>query len=102
MNNQNLILDIEDVTSESGSPDEPVSLQVMKDYLRLEGFMGEESSASEFDFDDNLILEMLVAARQKAEKFCGVSIVFHSWKVLMTNCAGDSELPYGPIQSITS
>lgn len=104
MNNQNLILDIADVTAESnGETTEPVSLSQMKDYLRLEGFMGEdESSPSEFDFDDDLIEEMITAARKKSEKFCGISIVAHSWRVLLTNRAGDIELPYGPIQSLTS
>lgn len=104
MNNQNLLLDIKDVTTESMLPIEPVSLQEMKDFLRLEGFGDPESGSmtSDFDFDDLLIESMITAARKKAEAFCGISIVFHSWKVLLTNRGGDSDLPYGPIQSVTS
>lgn len=106
MNNQNLILDIKDVTTESGVPNEPVTLQEMKDYMRLEGFTDTDESVldsgSLFTFDNTLITNMIRAARRKAEDFCGVSIVFHSWKVLMTNFAGDLELPYGPVQTFTS
>ncbi len=106
MNNQNLIYDIKDITTESGLPEEPVTLQEMKDYLRLEGFVDEEESTTEslsdFAFDDTLINTMISAARQKIEKYCGVSVVFHTWKVLLTNNAGDIELPYGPVQTFTS
>ena len=73
MNNQNLIYDIKDITTESGLPEEPVTLQEMKDYLRLEGFVDEEESTTEslsdFTFDDTLINTMISAARQKIEKY---------------------------------
>lgn len=105
MNNQNLTYDIKDVTTESGTS-EPVTLQEMKDYLRLEGFVDTDESTtdslSDFDFDDTLISNMITAARKKLERLCGISIVFHSWKVLFTNMAGDWELPYGPVQAFTS
>ncbi len=100
MMNVNLILDIKEVI-ESGSVTEPVSLDQMKDYLRLEGWEGEDESGSDFEFDDDLLETMITAARKKAESFCGVSIVSHTWKVLLTNCAGDIDLPYGPVQEIT-
>lgn len=102
MNNLNEILDYKDVTTDSQFPDEPVSLSEVKDYIRVNGFVDAESeSGLEFDFDDALLVRMITAARRKAEKFCGISIVFHSWKVLLTNCAGDLELPYGPVQEFT-
>jgi len=102
MNNQNLLLDYKDITDESGDPTEPISLQVAKDYLRLEGWQGEDESGSEFEFDDDLISVMITAARMKAESFCGISIISHTWKVLLTNCAGDFELPFGPVIELTS
>ena len=106
MNNQNLLYDYRDVTTESNVPDEPVTLQEMKDYLRLEGFVDIDESTTEsisyFLFDDTLIQNMITAARRKAEDYCGISIVFHSWEALLKNEAGDSELPYGPVQEITS
>lgn len=101
MNNQNLILDYQDITDESGDPTEPVTLQQMKDYLRLEGWQGEDESGVEFDFDDDLITAMIVAARMKVESFCGISIISHEWKVLLNNCAGDIELPFGPVTDLT-
>jgi len=106
MNNVNLIYDIKDITAESDYQQEPVSIDEMKDYLRLEGFVDEDEitteSLSNFDFDDILIADMIVAARKKMEKFLGVSLVFHTWKVLFTNLAGDIEFPYGPVQDLTS
>lgn len=106
MNNQNLIYDIKDITTESTIPDEPVTLQEMKDYMRLEGFTDTDESTTEslsdFAFDDTLITRMIKAARKKVEDYCGVSIVFHTWKVLLKNEAGDIELPYGPVQEFTS
>ena len=105
MNNQNLLYDYKDVTTESNVPDEPVTLQEMKDYLRLEGFVDIDESTTEsisyFTYDDTLITNMIITARRKAEDYCGISIVFHSWEVLLKNEAGDSELPFGPVQSIT-
>lgn len=102
----NFIYDIKDITTESNDPSEPVTLQEMKDYLRLEGFTDTDESTtdslSDFDFDNTLITNMIVAARKKIERFCGVSLVFHSWKVLLTNECGDIELPYGPVQDLTS
>ena len=106
MNNQNLLYDYKDVTTESNVPDEPVTLQEMKDYLRLEGFVDIDESTTEsisyFLFDDTLIQNMITAARRKAEDYCGISIVFHTWQVLFKNEAGDFELPYGPVQEIIS
>lgn len=106
MNNQNLLYDYKDVTTESNVPNEPVTLQEMKDYLRLEGFVDIDESTTEsisyFLFDDTLIQNLITAARRKAEDYCGISIVFHSWEVLLKNEAGDFELPFGPVQLITS
>jgi uncharacterized phiE125 gp8 family phage protein len=77
----------------------------MKDYLRLEGFVDIDESTTEsisyFTYDDTLITNMIIAARRKAENYCGISIVFHSWEVLLKNEAGDFELPYGPVQNVT-
>ena len=45
---------------------------------------------------------MIKAARKKCEDYCGCSFKDHTWKALIKNGAGDFELPYGPVQSITS
>lgn len=105
MNNQNIYHDIKDVTTESGLPDEPVTLTEMKDYMRLEGFVDVDESTTEelsdFDFDDDLIEDFITAARKKLEKHLGLSIVYHSWKDCFTNGAGDTEIRNGPIREIT-
>lgn len=91
----NQIIDVADITPESGIITEPVSLAEMKNFLRLEGFEDDnESGEMPFDSDDELIQELITSAREGLEKFCGRSIVPHTWKVLLTNLAGDIELPY--------
>lgn len=101
MNTYNQLLDYKDITTESGIS-EPVTLQEMKDYMRLEGFVDVDESTtdelSDFDYDDDLIESLITAARKKIENFCGVSVVFHTWKVLFTNLAGDFEFPWGPVR----
>lgn len=93
----------EDITTESGSPPLPVSVQECKDYMRLEGFVDTDESTTEslsnFLFDDALITRMIWAAVKKAEKWCGISIVFHTWKDIIQNGAGDIELRMGPIRT---
>ena len=104
LNNQNLIYDIKDITE--GAVTEPVTVQNVKDYLRMEGFVDDDESTTEslsnFTFDDTLISTMITAARKKMEAWCGVSIVDHTWKVMFKNEAGDFEYPYGPVQAFTS
>jgi hypothetical protein len=103
MNNQNLLEDYKDMTE---SFTEPVTLGEMKDYLRLEGFVDTDESTidvlSDFDSDDELLEDLIKAAREKAEKFAGCSFIAHTWKVLFTNGAGDFELPFGPVTDFTS
>lgn len=105
MNNYNQIYDVQDLTNESQQL-EPVTLEEMKDYLRLEGFTDADAntieSLSNFDFDDTLIEDMIRAARKKIERYCGISIVYHVWKVVFTNGSGEVEMPYGPLQGIVS
>lgn len=98
MQNYNIILAVKDISESSGPVDEPVSLAEMKDYLRLEGIGGEE-----FDFDDTLIMEFLTTSRQTLEETLGVSIVGHDWEASgLTNTAGNSQLPYGPVNEVTA
>lgn len=103
MNNQNLYHgNPQDITDDSSVPAEPVTLQEMKDYLRLEGFVDTDESTTEslsdFAFDDTLITNMIIAARRKAEDFCGISIVYHRWKDIVSNGAGDIEIRMGPVR----
>ena len=62
-NTYNEVISISDNTEISGLA-EPVGIQECKDYMRLEGWQGEESEATEFSFDDDLIAELISSSRQ--------------------------------------
>lgn len=103
--NYNATISIEDVSDESGEITEPVTLQEVKDYLRLDGYTDVHDSTSddlsEFDFDDDLITEMITACRELMEQKSGLSIVSHTWEAVITNLCGMIEIPYGPVISVT-
>jgi hypothetical protein len=102
MNNYNVIIDCADVTADS-SVTEPLTLQEVKDYLRLEGFIDDsESLSTDFDDDDTLIEELITSCRERLELFTGLSFVPKSYEVELTNLAGYITLPFGPVNDITS
>src|SRR6476646_7759155 len=80
---------------------EPVTIQQHKDYMRLEGWSGQESESTEFSFDDDLIGELNTSARQYIEQIANVSLIPHEYEVVLTNM-GRIELPRSPIDQITS
>ena len=94
----NLAYDGENISEDSGPVTEPVTLQEMKDYLRLEGFQDDDDSpADEFDFDDTLIETMIQGAREWVEGKTGCSLVWKRMQVPITNLSGGISLPYGPV-----
>lgn len=96
----NLLIDWEDQTSESGLV-EPLTVQEVKDYLRLEGFIDTyESASSEFDDDDTLIAELITSARLGLEAYTGLSFIPKTWEIEFDNYAGHFEIPFGPVTSI--
>ena len=102
MQNYNLSK-VKDITDESGDPTEPVTVEEAKSYMRLEGFQDvDESMATEFTEDDDLIERLIVAARKKLELTYGISLVQKTLRATLTNLAGDIEIPQGPVVSITS
>ncbi len=80
----------------SGEVEEPVTLQEVKDYLRLGGFVNDTSGEQDFDFDDQLIGDMINEARLWLEQFTGQYIVPRSLTVVLLNQGGGQELP-GPV-----
>lgn len=88
----NLIHSIENISDESGSVTEPVTLSEMKDYMRLTGI--DESGS--FDFDDTLIDELISSARQRLEAYTGCILVPKTIDVYLTNLSGNISLP-GPV-----
>lgn len=95
--NYNHIWLVEDISEESGSAGEPVTLQEVKDYIRAEGFQADDDSpADEFTFDDDLLDAMIIEARMWVEKQTGVHLVNKHLQVVLSNGDGMSELP-GPV-----
>lgn len=104
MQNVNLILETIDVSNESGPVDEPVTLDEMKNYLKLIGFIDDNDSTSvpEFTDDDDIITELITTARQWLEEELGISIVDHDWQAIgVTNEAGMIQLKKGPVKEIS-
>lgn len=103
MQNYNHVYSVKDITSASGDPTEPVSVDEVKSYMRLEGFQDvDESGSTVFTEDDGLIEKLIVTARRKLEKLYGITLVPKTLRAVITNLAGDIEIPDGPVQTITS
>jgi hypothetical protein len=87
----------QDEDYESGGPMEPATLSEVKSYLRLQGFTADDDSGeSEFDYDDNLLTDMITEARMWVEKFTGIHVVPKTLTVVLLNQAGGCSLP-GPV-----
>jgi hypothetical protein len=93
-------LDVNDVTDASDVGNEPITIQEVKDYLRLEGFIdtGESTSESlsDFDFDDDLISDAITAVREMFEEKCWFHLIPKTLEVVFSNGKGMIELP-GPV-----
>lgn len=66
------------------------------------GYASASGGDDAFDFDNDLIEELITSAREGLEKWCGISIVNHTWQVLFTNQVGNIELPYSNNATIVS
>lgn len=104
--NYNAVISWEDVTDESGVYEEPVSIDEMKDYLRLEGYTDFDESTSDdlsdFDFDDPLIADLIKASREAIEEGARISILPKTIEAVITNLCGMIEIPVGPVGEIIS
>jgi uncharacterized phiE125 gp8 family phage protein len=102
MNKYNLLIDYKDVTADSDIT-EPLTVQEVKDYLRLEGFIDDsESLSSDFTDDDTLIGELITSARVRLEDYTGLSFIPKTMEIEFTNLAGNFVIPFGPVNSITT
>jgi len=96
----NLLIDWEDQTEESGIT-EPLTVQEVKNYLRLEGFIdNSESISSDFDDDDVIIETLIKSARERMEEYTGLSFIPKTWEIELTNLCGNFDIPFGPVNSI--
>jgi uncharacterized phiE125 gp8 family phage protein len=97
----NLLIDWK-VVSDVTPIEEPVQLQEMKDYLRLEGFITSPLNTSSTFMDDNLLIEsMIVSARERIEEFTGLTLRRRNFRIEFTNLAGNFEIPFQPVNSIS-
>lgn len=100
--NYNLELDgdILDITDESGEIEYPVTVDEVKDYVRLEGYVDDNESTSDelsnFDFDDTLIASDIKTAFEYFEKICWLSLRPKTIQWSFTNLCGGVHFPYGP------
>jgi uncharacterized phiE125 gp8 family phage protein len=96
----NLLIDWEDQTEESGIT-EPLTVQEVKNYLRLEGFIdNSESISSDFDDDDVIIETLIRSARERMEEYTGLSLITKTWEIEFTNLCGNFDIPFGPVNTI--
>ena len=90
-------------TTGGATSTEPMTVQEVKDYLRLEGFIDDiDSPSSDYDDDDTLIGELITSARQRLESFTGLSFIPKTYQIEICNLAGDFVIPYGPVTEIVS
>lgn len=66
------------------------------------GYASATGGDDAFDFDNDLITEMIIASRKRLEEWLGISIVRHTWRVLITNLNGDVEIPMSNNWTIVS
>jgi uncharacterized phiE125 gp8 family phage protein len=96
----NLLIDWDDQTNESGI-NEPLTVEEVKNYLRLEGFIDQSDSIpSDFNDDDAIIETLIRSARERIEEFTGLSLIPKIWEIEFTNLAGGFEIPFGPVTTI--
>ena len=99
---KNRLISFKETTAASGVT-EPLTLQEVKDYLRLEGYLDpSDSTATEYDDDDDLIESLITAARERVEMFTGLSLVPKTMEIEFDNELGNFKLPFSPVNSITS
>lgn len=71
---------------------EPVTLQEVKDYCKLDTGTAE----------DDMLTELITTAREQCEDFTGISIIVRTVTAVITNLCGGIYLPYCPLISLTS
>ncbi|WP_276483561.1 head-tail connector protein [Paraflavitalea pollutisoli] len=84
---------ITDVTTE------PVTLEDVKRQLNL---LFDTDGSYEFNDDDSLLAQDIKAAREAIENYTGLSLATKTLRTIVRNELGGVEIPYGPIQSVTT
>ena len=83
----------------SGVVTEPATLEEIKRYIRQQGFTADDDSGpSEFDYDDQLLTDMITEARMWVEQYTRIHVIPKVLTVVLLNQAGGIRLP-GPVTS---
>lgn len=94
-----------EVTEIEVSETEPVTLDEVKNWLRLEGFVDDGESPTtelaDFDADDDIITELITDAREAIEEYSGKVLIPKTLSAKIYSGAGNIRLP-GPVISISS
>jgi hypothetical protein len=92
---------VTDITDDSGPIEYPVTLTEVKNYLRLSDWEDTDDSPStyigEFNHDDILLTDMIVAATELLEEVANISITPHTKLARIYQYSGNQLLPYGPV-----
>lgn len=88
----NQVLDVI-FNEESGSVDEPVTLDEAKDFCAIE---------LTYAGNDAIVQSLIIAARQMCEKMSGIGFIERTVTAIVNNGNGGIFLPYGPIGNIDS
>ena len=82
----NSVLDIE---FNDDNIDEPITLTETKEFCKID-----------IDTDDDIIIELMTAAREMCEDYTGIGFVVHNVVANINNINGSIYLPYGPTGAI--
>ncbi len=85
---QNLLLEPPVFSDESDT--EPVSLLEAKNWLKID-----------VDDDDNLVTDIITAARQQCEHYLKISLIERTITARLINDLNNIELPYGPVDEVS-
>lgn len=78
---------------------EPLTLEEVKRHLNMQF---DTTEGYEFNDDNTLLNGLITSCRKRIEKYTGVSCVPKTIRAILNNGKGDSELPYGPVNTITT
>ena len=78
---------------------EPVTLQEVKQHLNMEF---DTDGSYDFADDDTYLMDTITDAREALERVTGYSMAPKTLSATINNSLGGSDLPYGPVISITS
>lgn len=80
---------------------EPVSLLEVKLHLRL---AVDETSATAYNQEDNLLTALIKTAREKVEQYMGRALITQTKKMYLDRWPGGNAkaIPYPPLQTVTS